>query len=90
MTQLLKDMLRDDYLNVIKIRMVENGHNNSSLAKATSFSVPHIGNILDGGGSDEALRTIISVLNLDLKSILKDEFQGYTGGAGNANQAINE
>lgn len=75
MANLIREMLRDDYIDIIKIRMVEQGHNNSSLAKVTNFSVPHIGNILNGGGSDEAIRIICSVLNLTIRDLLKDEYK---------------
>lgn len=87
MTSLLKEMLRDDYLNTIKVRMVELGFNNSSLARRTEFSVPHIGNILNGGGSDDALRTVCSVLGIGIRELLKDEYKDSSSGNSNKDTA---
>jgi len=81
MTSLLKDMLKDDYLSIFKLRMVELGINNSALARKTEFTPAHIGNILNGGGSDEAISAICNVLKLTITDLLKEEYKGYAIGS---------
>ena len=77
MTKLLSDMLRDDYLAVLKATMMKQHHNNSSVAKLTGYSNPHIGNIFKGTGSDDAIAAVCKVLGLDIqKDLFKPEFGG--------------
>jgi len=77
MTKLLRDLLRPDYLAVIKARMMEQHHNHTSLAKATGFSIAHIGNIFKQMGSDDAIAAICVILKLDIrKDLFKPEPSG--------------
>lgn len=75
MTNHLREMLVDDYLDRIRIQMVMRHWNNSSLARRTGYTVAHIGNVLKGEGSDSALSVVLKALDIDLKAVLKDEFK---------------
>ena len=86
MTPDLEEMLRPDWLKVIKVRMAQQGHNQSSLARKSDFTPAHIGNILNGKGSDEALRIVCSVLELDITSLMKEEYQKYASGTDNTDR----
>jgi hypothetical protein len=72
MTKLLRNLLRPDYLQTIKAAMMEQHHNNTSLARETNYSKPHIGNVMKGNGSDDALAAICKVLRIEIRSIMKD------------------
>lgn len=87
MTKTLKSMLRPDYLQIIKARMMEMHWNNSALSRRTGFSKPHIGNVLKGAGSDDALAAICQVLNIEIRRDLfkpvADEGGEDRGGSNN-------
>lgn len=72
MTKLLRDMLRPDYLRIIKARMLQRHYNNTALARETGYSRAHIGNILKGQGSDDGLAAICRVLGIEILSLLKE------------------
>lgn len=73
MTKLLRSLLRDDYIMIVKTKMLEEHHNNSSLSRSTGFSAAHIGNLLNGNGSDDCLGAVCKVLNLDVRSLMKTD-----------------
>jgi len=70
MTKLLRELLREDYLGVLKARMMEQHHNQSSLARDTGFSPAHIGNVFRDKGSDDAIAAICRVLEMDIRKDL--------------------
>ena len=72
MTSLLRSLLRDNYIAEIKAMMLSQHHNNTSLSRRTGYSKAHIGNVLKGDGSDDALAAVCTVLGLDIKSLFKD------------------
>lgn len=77
MTKLLAELLRSDYRAVLKASMMEQHHNHTSLARATGFSVAHIGNIFKDQGSDDAIAAICKILKLDIrKDLFKPESSG--------------
>lgn len=41
--------------------------NNSAISRRTGISKPHVGNVLKGAGSDDALAAICQVLNIDIR-----------------------
>jgi len=71
MTKLLRDLLVEDYLSTIKAEMIKQFYNNTSLARRTGFSKAHIGNLLKGQGSDDALAAVCKVLGIDIRSLLR-------------------
>lgn len=71
MTGLLKDMLRIDYVRVLKARMLENRYNNTTLARRTGYSNAHIGNVLKGLGSDDALNAVCFALDMKITDLFK-------------------
>jgi len=74
MTKFLADNLRADYLQSIKVRMMEQHHNFTSLARCTGYSIAHISNIFKGQGSDDAIAAICSVLSIDIREdLFKDK-----------------
>ena len=76
MTKLLKDLLKQDYLRTIKATMIEQHHNNTSLARETGFSKTHIGNVMKGMGSDDAIGAVCKVLGIPIRSLFKEEQSG--------------
>jgi len=76
MTNLLKSLLRDDYLTQIKATMVEQHHNNTSLARETGFSKTHIGNVMKGQGSDDAIASVCKVIGISIRDLFKEEASG--------------
>jgi DNA-binding phage protein len=76
MTKLLKGLLRPDYLIIIKQTMMEKHHNNTSLARETGFSKTHIGNVMKGLGSDDAISAVCKVLNIPIRSLFKEDPRG--------------
>lgn len=80
MTKTLKSMLRPDYLQIIKAKQMELHWNNSALSRRTGLSKPHIGNVLKGHGSDDALAAICQVLNIDIRRELFKPLADESGG----------
>jgi len=76
MTKLLRDLLREDYLRVIKATMVEQHRNNTNLARETGFSKTHIGNVMKGLGSDDAIGAVCRVLGINIRDLFKDDERG--------------
>lgn len=73
MTKLLRSLLRKDYLSFVKAKMLDYHWNNTTLSKKTGFSRAHIGNVLAGNGSDDALAAVCKVLDIDVRSL----FEGF-------------
>lgn len=71
MTELLKTMLRDDYLAAIKTRMMEMRFNNAALARLCGYTPAHIGNVLKGHGSDDAIFAVCKALSIDITTLYK-------------------
>ncbi len=67
MTKLLRDLLRSDYLAIVKAKMMEKHHNNTSVAKRTGYSGAQIGNLLKDRGSDDCLAAVCKVLGIDIR-----------------------
>ncbi len=73
MTNLLRSLLRKNYLTTIKATMVEKHHNNTSLARETGFSKTHIGNVMEGQGSDNAIGAVCRVLGISIRDLFTEE-----------------
>lgn len=82
MTKLLKSMLKENYLHILKKHMVIQGHNNRSLGRETGYSAAHIGNVFMNKGSDNALGQICKVLGIHV-SVLFKEANGENVSSGN-------
>jgi len=79
MTKLLKSMLREDYLSIIKAKMLDEQYNNSSLSRRTGFTQAHIGNLLRGRGSDDALAAVCNALGINVRNLFKENVSGEDG-----------
>ena len=79
MTKLLKSMLREDYLIVIKTKMLNDQWNNSALSRRTGYSQAHIGNLLNGRGSDDALAAVCNALGINIRDLFKETAGGEDG-----------
>lgn len=73
MTELLRSLLREDYLKIIKARMIENHWNNTSISRRTGFSKAHIGNVMRGRGSDDAIGAVCQALSINIRDLFKEQ-----------------
>lgn len=72
----LKEMLRDDWREVIALRMAIRYQNKASLARMTGWSAMQISNLFnpDMSVSESVITSVCKVLQLPLKNVLKDEY----------------
>lgn len=71
MTRLLRRLLKEDYLYFVKEAMLRRHWNNTTLSRHTGYSKAHIGNLLAGNGSDDALAAACTALNIDIRNLMK-------------------
>jgi len=64
-------MLKEDYIELLKAKMMKHHWNNTTLSRRTGFSKAHIGNVLAGNGSDDALAAVCTALSIDVRTLLK-------------------
>lgn len=71
MTKLLRDLLRHDYVAILKAKAMETHHNYTSISRLSAYSIPHISNVFRGEGSDDAIGAVCSVLGVEVRSLFK-------------------